>query len=724
MNIKSLKFKIPIFFTGYLLIMILISAALIINSVQKNALEEKLSKNADIAELMSKKIEIYLDMAMEDIQISANIMSSNDKTEENFYNEINRLYDYYSNFGLVFFTNTKGRMVYSNPFNPVAINEKTYTDRDYFQHIIEYKEPYVSQLYVSRVLGRPHFVVAAPVFHDGELYGLMAGGIPLKSVKEVVLSSDVKFNGGIWVVDSNGSLIVNPYEELDDLEISVFENNPVEMGDESTDIYSVISNNTRVNITMERGNETYYLAVNGVEGSSMTVIVEQEETVLLNEAYEIVNDLKYISIIIIMLGVIIGFIISLGVTKPIQKLVYMVRDWSAGDNKFGEISIIREDEIGELSSTFRDMTVSLDTKVEELKKSVERENRIQQYLNNILMSVGSGIVVIDSSEKIVIFNKAAESITGYDSNAMIGKYFTFLSESIHFDLGKLVSELKQINNDIIEKEGLIFKKEKRNIPCRILCSKVKNISGEEMGFVFLFINLEVLKKMEEELKREDRLSIVGEFSSSIIHDIGNPLAGLSNLLELYKSSSTTTEEKNEILMLIEEEINELNQIVLEFLNFTKSEDHEDVNVDVCQIIVEAVNILRAEMINRDVKIHTTFERDVMYANVDRRNFKQAMINIIKNSVQAINDSGHIFIDIKEADEKIRIVIRDTGIGIKDDEIKNIFEPFYTTKKDGTGLGLSTAYKTIRDNDGRLEVSSKYKEGTEFVITIPNRRTSR
>lgn len=723
MNFKSLKFRIPVFFTGYLLIMIIISGILIINSVQKNALEEKLSKNADIAELMSRKIEIYLDMAMVDIVISANLISESQKSEDDIYYEINRMYDNYANFGLVFFTNTEGRMVYSNPYNPIAINERTYTDRDYFQHIIDYQEPYVSQLYVSRVLGRPHFVVAAPVFHEGELYGLMAAGIPLKSVKDVILSSEVQFNGGIWVVDRNGSLIVNPYKDLDDLEISFFENNPVEMSGESTDIYSVISNNTRANLTMKRGNETYYLAVNGVEGSSMTVIVEQEEIVLLNEAYRIVNDLKYISFIIIALGIIIGFFISLGVTKPIEKLVSLVRDWNAGENKFDALSIIRQDEIGELASTFKDMTASLDIKVEELKKSVERENRIQQYLNNILMSVGSGIVVIDANDKIVIFNKAAESITGFDSKTMIGKGFAFLSDNIHFDLLKLLMELKQINNDILEKEGLILNKHKRNIPSRILCSKVKDNKGVEVGFVFLFINLEVFKKMEEELKREDRLSIVGEFSSSIIHDIGNPLAGLSNLLELYKSATTSEEEKREILGLIEEEINELNQIVLEFLNFAKSEDHEDINVDVCQIVTEAVSILRAEMINRDVKIHLNFEKDTMYASIDRRNFKQAMINIIKNSVQAIQDSGHIFIDIKETDDKIRIVIRDTGIGIKDDELKNIFEPFYTTKKDGTGLGLSTAYKSIRDNDGRLEVLSKYKEGTEFIITIPNRRST-
>ncbi|MDP3386091.1 MAG: cache domain-containing protein [Eubacteriales bacterium] len=723
MNLKSLKFKIPIFFTLYLLIMILISAALIINSVQKNALEEKLSKNADIAELMSKKIEIYLDMAMVDIVTSANLISANEKTEDNMYYEINRLFYNYSNFGLVLFTNTDGRMVYSNPYNPVAINERTYNDRDYFQHIMEFQEPYISQLYVSRVLGRPHFVVAAPVYDEGDLIGLLAGAIPLKSVKEVVQSSDVKFNGGIWVIDRNGSLIVNPYEELDDLIISTFENNPVEMDGKTSDIYSVISDNIRTNLTMNRDNKTYYLAINSVEGSSMTVIVEQEETVLLNEAYEIVNDLKYISFIIIALGVIIGFIISLGVTKPIERLVSMVRDWSAGDNKFGDLSIIREDEIGELANTFRDMTTSLDIKVEELKKSVERENRIQQYLNNILMSVGSGIVVIDSNDHIVIFNKAAETITGFGSNTMIGNRFTFLSESIHFDLSKLLMDLKRLDNDIIEKEGIILNKENRSIPCRILCSKVKNSNGKEVGFVYLFINLEVLKKMEEELKREDRLSIVGEFSSSIIHDIGNPLAGLSNLLELYKSITTSEEEKREILALIEEEINELNQIVLEFLNFAKSEDREDINVDVCQIISEAVSILRAEMINRDVKIHINFEKDTMYASVDRRNFKQAMINIIKNSVQAIQDSGHIFIDIKETDDKIRIVIKDTGIGIKDDELKNIFEPFYTTKKDGTGLGLSTAYKTIRDNDGRLEVLSKYREGTEFIITIPNRRSN-
>jgi signal transduction histidine kinase len=227
--------------------------------------------------------------------------------------------------------------------------------------------------------------------------------------------------------------------------------------------------------------------------------------------------------------------------------------------------------------------------------------------------------------------------------------------------------------------------------------------------------------LEEEIKREDRLNIVGEFSSSIIHDIGNPLAGLSNLLELYKSDIADKNEKEEILNLIEEEIEDLNSIVLNFLNFTKSKNQENIEVDICQIVNESVNILRSEMINSGIKVKINQEKEKIYLNIDRRSIKQALINIIKNSIQAIKGEGYINININELKEAVKIIIQDTGVGIKEDEMKNIFEPFYTTKKDGTGLGLSTSYKYIRDNDGKIEINSKYGEGTEFIITIPKRR---
>jgi len=694
---------------------------LIVNSLQKNMLEEKLAKNAVIAELMSNKIDIYLELAMNDVAVTAQQISNGDKSEEAIYKEINRLNDYYGNFDLVFFMNTEGRMVYSNPYNPIAIEEMTYTDRDYYNHIMTYEEPYISHLYISRVLGKPHFVLAAPIYHEGNLYGLVAAGIPLREMKKVIMSADTTFNGGIWVMDSYGSLIVHPYSELSDEEVTVFEDVPVLLNEKETNLYAVMGDQIKGTVVSKREEARYYMAVTTVEGADLVVMVEQEMNVLYSEAYEVLNDLIFVAIIVLVVGLIVGLVLSVGITKPIQRLVYLVRMWTAGDNRFDEITVNQQGEIGELETAFKDLATKLDSKVGELKNSVARENKTQQYLNNILMSVGSGIIVTDSDNKIVIFNKAAELLVGLSGKEVLGKDYSNLKDKINYDLKEIIEELNNDKHDMAEKEVLIYTIEKRNIPCRIVCSKVKDNQDQGIGYVFLMINLELIKKMEEELKREDRLSIVGEFSSSIIHDIGNPLAGLSNLLELYKSELTSDEEKDEIMKLIEEEISELNHIVLEFLHFTKSKAEKDLQVDVCQVVSEAINIMRGEMINRDIRVRQVFDETTLYANIDRRNFKQAIINIVKNAIQAIGNNGWIDVFIRDKEETIDIVIRDTGIGIKEEAIQNIFEPFYTTKRDGTGLGLSTAYKTIRENEGKLEVTSKHKEGSEFRITIPKRR---
>ncbi|MBN2285474.1 MAG: PAS domain S-box protein [Tissierellales bacterium] len=722
MNFHSVKFKIPAFFAIYLSIMMILSIFLVLDSVERNALEEKISKNLLISELMSKKIGTYISSAMSDVEASANYISIGKKTEAEIYYEINRIFDNYDYFDLVFFMNSEGRMVYSNPYNPVAIEERIYTDRDYYNHVITQETSYVSKLYISRVLNEPHFVLAAPIFEKGELYGLLAAGIPLKEMKRIIKDTDVFFSGGIWVVDRFGSLIVNPYEDLSDKEIVKFNNYDILFDDKKTDIYNILLSGAEGDFIVNRGGEDYYVATTFVEEANLAVMVEQEEGVMLKEALAVVNDLKIIALTIVIAGIILGFILSLGITRPIQRLVYLVRLYGKGELPFKGMQVDSKNEIGELSNTFIEMADYLDKKVEELEKSISRENQIRQYLDNILMNAGSAIVVINSEKKIVIFNRAAEILSGYKGNELIGQHYSILSKKIHFDLYSLTAELDESIKALIEREIAIINIQNRSIPCRIICSVIQESNTNEKGYVFLINNLEVIKKLEQELQREDRLSIVGEFSSSIIHDIGNPLAGLSNLLEIYQNESTNEEEKMEILKLIEDEIRELNSIVLSFLSFIKSRKSEDVQVNICQIVLEATNILRSEMINRDIKLQLDFEEETMYTRIDRRNFKQAIINIIKNSIQAIQSNGIIHISLLWKNDDIIINIQDNGIGIKEDEIGNIFEPFYTTKKDGTGLGLSTAYKTIRDNDGKLEVTSTYKEGSKITITIPGRRS--
>lgn len=717
--IKSLKFKIPAIIVIYMLIILLFSSIILINNIEVGAMDEKLNKNMVISEMMSRKLSVYLDGAMQNVKTAAKFASGNENDHDKIISEIYRLYDNFEYFDLAFFMDTGGHMVYAKPYNSVAINKRIYTDRDYYNHVMTYEEPFISKLYISRVLGKPHFVVVAPVFDsEGQLYGLIAAGIPLFGIKNVILDSEESFNGGIWVVDSYGSLVVDPYNDLSDDEVISMDNSLIDIDGEEYKIYDVILDKIKGIGHLERNGIMYYGAITYVDEASLMVMVEQEESALLKEVYTLIDDLRITVVIVVLISLIVGLYLANRIVNPIGKLVKAVRELSSGKKNTDNFTKNSEDEIGELFTAFNELTIKLDEKVYQLEESYVRENKLQQYLNNILKSAGSGIIVVDKNNKLTVFNSAAEHITKYSEEEVINKNYNIFSDYIKINLKSIIKDVIKTETASIDVEHNLIRKDGKSIPCSITTSPVLDENKNIAGFVFLLKDLEHVKQLEEELKREDRINILGEFSSSIIHDIGNPLAGLSNLLELYKSDWVNDNEKKEILNLIDGEIYDLNDLVVNFLNFSRQNNVSNSYVDIRVLIDEVINILKIEIIDKNIIVNKNYLTDKVYLNINRRSMKQALINIIKNSIQAIKEKGYIYIEIREKSSNIEIVIRDTGIGISEENMQNIFEPFYSNKKNGTGLGLSIAYKTIRENNGEINVESKLGKGTQFIINMP------
>lgn len=250
-----------------------------------------------------------------------------------------------------------------------------------------------------------------------------------------------------------------------------------------------------------------------------------------------------------------------------------------------------------------------------------------------------------------------------------------------------------------------------------------------LGIIRGRISLRNIKKLEdiklskdelEELQRQDRIKNLGELTASIVHDIGNPLAGMGNLVEILKDEDYAFEVKKDVLELMGKEIEDLNNLIINYLDFSRESKLDKEKINIIQLIEDVEKILKYELNNKEInfKIEDLSGQGLSPVYIDRRAIKQAFINIFKNSIEALEEGGSIDVRLGEEKNYLTISIRDSGHGIGKEEIENIFNPFYTTKKDGTGLGLSTVYKTILEHEGDIRVKSELLKGTEFTIKLP------
>lgn len=174
--------------------------------------------------------------------------------------------------------------------------------------------------------------------------------------------------------------------------------------------------------------------------------------------------------------------------------------------------------------------------------------------------------------------------------------------------------------------------------------------------------------------------------------------------------------------MLNTEVEDLNDLVVNYLSFSRDTSMDSKNTDIFDLMDEVVNLLRPEIISKNIQLSKNYmNREYSIIKINRNNIKQSLINILLNCIQASKEGGAINIQVKGYEDKTEISIKDNGIGIKEEDLGKVFEPFYTTKKGGTGLGLSSTYKIIKEHGGYINISSKIGEGTQLDIVLENNR---
>jgi signal transduction histidine kinase len=229
---------------------------------------------------------------------------------------------------------------------------------------------------------------------------------------------------------------------------------------------------------------------------------------------------------------------------------------------------------------------------------------------------------------------------------------------------------------------------------------------------------DILFQTEEQLRRADRLSALGELSAGMAHEIRNPLGSIKGAVEILKDDYRPDEAKYEFIQILQKETDRLNHIVQEFLGFARPKQPEFQFADLNKAIESVLTLTAQEAKKAGVKVDKRLDPSIGKRSLDAGLLKQAFLNLILNAIQAMPGGGVLSVESGLRGDAIEVTIGDTGIGISEENRKKLFSPFFTTKKNGTGLGLAITYRIIQNHRGTIDVKSEQGKGTMFTVKIP------
>ena len=236
----------------------------------------------------------------------------------------------------------------------------------------------------------------------------------------------------------------------------------------------------------------------------------------------------------------------------------------------------------------------------------------------------------------------------------------------------------------------------------------------ELAYKAVEIQAEQIKKMQEEVNQSRVLSALGEMAATVAHEIRNPLGGIGAYASLLARNIPPQDANRKYVDKIIDGINSLNNIVGNLLAYTKKTNLQKQNVDMA---AWAESILAHVEIEMKVGIERNFPSE-LHADIDGEKMQQVMLNLLKNSIQAIEPGGKISVSLSSSEHFAEITVADTGKGIVQEDLKKIFTPFFTTKEQGTGLGLAIVKKIVDLHEGEISVESVVGNGTKFCIKLP------
>jgi two-component system, NtrC family, sensor histidine kinase PilS len=364
-----------------------------------------------------------------------------------------------------------------------------------------------------------------------------------------------------------------------------------------------------------------------------------------------------------------------------------------------------------LSGRLAEQLSSAGIRLEEAKSDIQA---LQDFNELIVNNVTSGLLVVSRTGFVQFNNPAAEKILGHKlhqekiSDALPNLDWAEWVPLVQSGARKEV----QVNIDGIDRD------------IEVVATPFRDAEEKSKGWLLHLEDRSEIKVLEMQLRQREKLAAVGQLAAGIAHEIRNPLAGISGSIQMMMGDRPVdAAEQKKLMNIVSREIDRLNGLITEFLEYVRPEQRITTYVDLNAIVREVMEMMRFnQKVRTDVEIKMVLNaKSEILGHKDK--LKQALINFVVNSYQAMDKTPKPVLEISTTDEtdKVVFIIRDNGCGIKKENLNRIFEPFHTTKPSGSGLGLAITHKILESHQARVFVESEVGEGTRFLIEFPSHR---
>ena len=369
---------------------------------------------------------------------------------------------------------------------------------------------------------------------------------------------------------------------------------------------------------------------------------------------------------------------------------------------------IQAEEISKHQEEMERHAAELEGKVQERTGELFEE---KEKLNSIVSAIGSGILLLDKKGVVQWANQLAESMAGID---LVGRSCEELCEEC-----EVTSTYSQGNIETVFASNLFHKQGQFY---QVTTAPIKGADGDTSGYIRLIHDVTELRKMEEQMSNSEKLASIGRLAAGIAHEIGNPLTSVFSFVQILREMEQD-EFKKDSLQTIYFHINRTSETLKQLSGYSRMPAVESRQCQVNDVIETSVNLIQYDKRARDIVIKRELSANLPPACIDANQISQVFVNLILNAIDAMPDGGSLTIRSYGKENSILIEFEDTGTGIPKEKLMKIFDPFYTTKEKGTGLGLAVSYNIIKKMYGTLSVNSEVGKGSTFTIEIPMNKSS-
>lgn len=352
-----------------------------------------------------------------------------------------------------------------------------------------------------------------------------------------------------------------------------------------------------------------------------------------------------------------------------------------------------------------------------LREAGREIDKLRDLNELILRHITSGLLTTNSNGQIIHANRSAEIILETARGGLLGRSWVSLfgledqaPEESKSLIGKAKSSLRA--------ELAVPLVDGRKKPVGLSLSDIRDEDGAVIGHVIVFRDLTEIKELEDRVRMSDRLSAVGELAAGIAHEIRNPLASIRGSIEVLKERGMFGMQDEKLVSVILKESDRLNQIIQSFLDYVRARPSSFDSVNLEELVDEIIMLLKhSDKVGDRIRLERRTGTGHLTILGDADQLKQVFFNLLDNAVEAMQDGGVLTVECRGNGGIVQVEIADTGEGIAADKGR-LFEPFYTTKPKGVGIGLTIADRIVRNHGGRIEARNREGGGSVFTVVLP------